>query len=426
MRSLFAILGMLVGGMFMFSNSVAQDAEAEKIHDELKGLYEELGSDLGFTSEEELRASTLGGSIRVFMSGLDDIERFRPGTDPRQLMADTKEVIYPIYSGGALRSSITMEQRDGSWQLASFGGSEAELAEASRTKHANANAAASQNYVAVHVPSMQQLFVGFSDQGRMFLIPCHKNDLVDLKVDVAIPVDTAVKAMQPHVAKFKNLVRPAAPQNQLAKQGEPVSSGAIVLLKNNYNAGNYHKYLDVAIMQPNSTPLKNEDNARGGLFFCLTAAGNRHTKWKIMKVTGNGGLQYGDKVYLLNPVPNVGYLDLAPVAYTYDEEGRKPFGGTSHAHNPVFASSKKDRSNGASSQWIIKKRHDTVGSGAVSFDDTVWFESASPAHKNYFLDTNTVAAGYDFFPNRLTKELLIFGTQNPTDSGSQLWTIQKP
>ena len=214
MRSFIAIAGILAGGLCMFSNADAQEAEAQAIHTEIKNLYEEIGRDLGFRTEDEWRASTLGSPIKVFMSGLDELEKFGSGDDPQKLLADTQEVIFPIYSGGAFQSSITLVQRDGKWELASFGGAEAKLSESSRSKHINANRGANQDYIAIHIPAMQQLFVGYGDQGNLFLIPCHDHDVMNFKMDVPMPAETALLAMKPHVANFRNVLQttPAPPE----------------------------------------------------------------------------------------------------------------------------------------------------------------------------------------------------------------------
>lgn len=210
---------------------------------------------------------------------------------------------------------------------------------------------------------------------------------------------------------------------------QQVNSGDKIALRNGYRGPQY-KYLDVAIVQPNRTPLKeNGDCLKGGLFFCVTAEKtHRHTEWQITKVNGSGGINYGDRVYLKSTTANVGYLDMTPGPYRWDG-GTKPFGGTGHVHNPVFASNTRDRNNGSSSQWIIKKGHDDAGSGPVNIGDTLWFESGSAPHRGYFLDTNMTADYYPFLRGNdegdANKELLIFGTRHATDSNSQHWTIEK-
>ena len=93
MRFSIAIFGMIAGWMCMCSNAEAQEAEAKKIHSEIKQLDEQTAKELGFKSEEGLRGSTLGNPIKVFMSGLDEVEKFRGGNDPHKLLIETKELI---------------------------------------------------------------------------------------------------------------------------------------------------------------------------------------------------------------------------------------------------------------------------------------------------------------------------------------------
>jgi len=220
MRFSIAIFGMIAGWMCMCSNAEAQEAEAKKIHAEIKQLDEQTAKELGFNSEEGLRGSSVGSPIKVFMSGLDEVENFRGGNDPHKLLVDAKEVIYPIYANGEFQGSITMVQHDGKWELGTLGGAQAKLSESSRSKHMKANRQAGLDYVSVHMPALQQLFVGFDQQGKLFLIPCHKNDLIDFKVDAPIPAETAVLAMQPHVAKFRNVV--SDPIELAARAGFPM------------------------------------------------------------------------------------------------------------------------------------------------------------------------------------------------------------
>lgn len=206
MRTYIAIVGMIAGGLCMCSNAAAQEAEATKIHAEVKDLDEETLKELGFQTERALQRSKLGDPIKVFMSGLNEVEKFRVGSDPHKLLVDTKEVIYPIYANGEFQSAITLVQRDGKWELATFGGAEAKLSDGSRSKHMKTNRRDKLDYMAVHMPALQQLFVGYDQEGKLFLIPCHKNDVLGFEVDVPIPAEAAVLAMQPHVAKFRSIL----------------------------------------------------------------------------------------------------------------------------------------------------------------------------------------------------------------------------
>lgn len=190
----------------MTVNADAQQVEANKLFAEIQTSYEAIGTDFGFNSEAELRASKLASPISVYMCGLDDIARFKNGDDPHKLLKNVKEVIFPIYSGGRYQYAFTMVQKNGAWDLGTLGGGEAKMSDSSRTKNSNANGRTIKDYMCVHVPAMQQLFVGYDQQGKLFLIPCHKNDIFEMEVDVAIPAERAVMVMQPHVEKFRSLL----------------------------------------------------------------------------------------------------------------------------------------------------------------------------------------------------------------------------
>lgn len=349
MKSFIVIVGMIAGGLCMCSNAEAQEAEATKIHAEIKDLDEQTARELGFQSEDGLRGSTLGSPIKVFMSGLDEVEKFRGGNDPHQLLVDTREVIYPIYANGEFQGSVTLVQRNGKWELATFGGAEAKLSESSRSKHMKSNRQAKLDYVAVHMPALQQLFVGFDQQGKLFLIPCHKNDLIDLKVDIPMPAEAVVLAMQPLVAKFRNVL--SAPEKMAVQPGQ-LATGKVLGVLNPGDAA-FAKYtpdfgdrIDLSTFSPQNDDNKDLGLVRGKNYNLLMLTGKEKQqafvywettdpkfeailKGKQSKIASMGrrgfGIQKGDTVTIQAQPSSEGGID---VTFSYFHAG-KSIGTTS-------------------------------------------------------------------------------------------------
>jgi hypothetical protein len=60
-----------------------------------------------------LAGATLGDSMQVLFVRRDELRSFQSGGDPGALLHDTERVMYPVSVGGVVRSSATLENRNG-------------------------------------------------------------------------------------------------------------------------------------------------------------------------------------------------------------------------------------------------------------------------------------------------------------------------
>jgi len=142
-----------------------------------RGLVDENNfRELGFESREELGGATLGEPIRVFLVRLDRLKEFQATSDPRGLLTDTRQLIFPVTAGGQTRSSITVGDQNGRWAATSFGGPNL-IKQLTAVRQGMGPVGPSIMYV--KVPSLNAYFVGSADAGDAELMLTPLNDLPD-------------------------------------------------------------------------------------------------------------------------------------------------------------------------------------------------------------------------------------------------------
>jgi hypothetical protein len=77
--------------------------------------------EMGFESMAEMDRMTPGVPMQVFMVPLDRLQGYQSGMAPEPLLVDTKHALYPILVDAQPRSSIMMNEVQGSWKAVSFG-----------------------------------------------------------------------------------------------------------------------------------------------------------------------------------------------------------------------------------------------------------------------------------------------------------------
>ncbi len=77
--------------------------------------------DIGFESAEEVRSAALGTPLKVFLVGLDSLREYRKDAEPDALLTDVQRSVYPVLVNNQVRSSITVEGKNGKWSAVSFG-----------------------------------------------------------------------------------------------------------------------------------------------------------------------------------------------------------------------------------------------------------------------------------------------------------------
>jgi hypothetical protein len=142
-------------------------------------VKQNLVTDLGFHSVEELASVQVGQSFEIFHVGLDQLQAFQVVKDPKTLLSKTTSVIYPLFVTVAgkpeLRSSATVSRMPGEKdqkpvvRLTQLGSPELiKLLEAGRGDLLNRYKSPCKCFV-VSVPALSRNFLGDEIEGRFMI-----------------------------------------------------------------------------------------------------------------------------------------------------------------------------------------------------------------------------------------------------------------
>lgn len=185
-----------------------QEEAAKKSHAVLLKLHHRFYSMLGFSTKEEVKQSVRKEFFHVYMVGLSDLKTFKPGTDPKTLLIDTKKVIYSLYVGDTLKSSLTIRKDGDQWKHAALGGREIHILTPALAKHSQASNMDRSSYFMVRIPAMYLIFLGYYSNGRLFLVPAHSHPDLTFDLHEAIPAEDVFTKLQPNVEKYMNVLTP--------------------------------------------------------------------------------------------------------------------------------------------------------------------------------------------------------------------------
>ena len=205
---LFLILSLLLltsHGFSMPQDDPAEAKGATKSHDSLKKLSPKLLKSLNL-SEAEAANTTLGKKVRIYMIELDALNSYKAGDSAKKLVIDTKEISFPVYLDGHLKTALSIRKREGGWKNASFGSSEIAMVMAIRDAHAQENNIKEADYSLVRVPGLYLSFLGYYKKGDLYLIPLNEHPELNLVLGEAVPAGDLYLQMKPLVSKFKNLL----------------------------------------------------------------------------------------------------------------------------------------------------------------------------------------------------------------------------
>jgi hypothetical protein len=125
----------------------------------LAGLAKQAPDALGL-SEKEAGIARVEAPLRVLYVPLDALKNYSNG-DPRALLKDGATLFFPVTVGGTVRSSISVQQRDGRWTATDFG----RPALAKRI----ADNAGGAGAILIRVPALNLHFVGHETAGGLVL-----------------------------------------------------------------------------------------------------------------------------------------------------------------------------------------------------------------------------------------------------------------
>jgi hypothetical protein len=163
---------------------------------------------MGFAAPGDAEKSELAAPLSDFIVGLDDLSSWQSGTDPMSLLRPTGLVVYPVTTGGAVRSSVTLKKQDSAWQAVAFGApAQSQAVAGARTSVADKAKVAENKTFQVRIPAYNLVFVGYVDNGRLMLTPIIDTQRYGLSAGVAVAADQVFARIKPDAERDPGLPR---------------------------------------------------------------------------------------------------------------------------------------------------------------------------------------------------------------------------
>jgi hypothetical protein len=163
---------------------------------------------MGFAAPGDAERSELAAPLSDFIVGLDDLRSWQPGTDPMGLLRPTGLVVYPVTTGGAVRSSVTLKKQDSAWQAAAFGApAQSQAVAGARASVTDKAKIPETQTFQVRIPAFNLVFVAYVDSGRLMLTPVVDTQRYDLSAGVAVAADQVFARVKPDAERDPGLPR---------------------------------------------------------------------------------------------------------------------------------------------------------------------------------------------------------------------------
>lgn len=163
---------------------------------------------MGFAAPGDAEKSELAAPLSDFIVGLDDLRSWQPGTDPMSLLRPTGLVVYPVTTGGAVRSSVTLKKQDSAWQAVAFGApAQSQAVAGARASVADKAKVAENKTFQVRIPAYNLVFVGYVDNGRLMLTPVVDTQRYGLSTGVAVAADQLFARIKPDAERDPGMPR---------------------------------------------------------------------------------------------------------------------------------------------------------------------------------------------------------------------------
>jgi hypothetical protein len=188
---------------------ILMETAAKKSHELLKKLSPKFREMSGFRTKEELEQSSLGYPLEIHMVALKGLKKYKAGDDPKKIIFDTEEIIYPVYVRDTLKSSISIRRREGKWQHASIGGFLIHAAVPARESISKISRRHTSSYFIVQVPAMYLVFIGYYTQNKLYLVKSHQQH-PDFQFELNKPLlaGDVFARLQPLVEKYEKVLIP--------------------------------------------------------------------------------------------------------------------------------------------------------------------------------------------------------------------------
>jgi hypothetical protein len=168
-------------------------------------------AEMGFQSLDEVGKVKLGSPVSVYMIQLDELKTLNLDADPKSVMHDVKERLFPVHVGGSTRTALVVRQdAAGKWRMASLGdASTVKLLDEVRALHGKATGG-THEYILVKVPAVYQMFLARTDgAGKLHLITLREDKALGAaKKGEERPARTVLELLQKLAKEAKPLAKP--------------------------------------------------------------------------------------------------------------------------------------------------------------------------------------------------------------------------
>jgi len=168
----------------------------------------ESGRSLGFSAPGEADQAVLKQPLTDFIVGLDALRAWQPSDDAKALLKPSGLIVYPVASGDAVRSSVTLEKEDNAWKAVAFGAPALTQA-VTRTRDAvvGSTHVSASDLFQVRIPAFNLVFVGSLNGDRLMLTPVTDAPQYDLKAGATVAASDLFTRLKPEAEKDKGLPR---------------------------------------------------------------------------------------------------------------------------------------------------------------------------------------------------------------------------
>lgn len=213
MRTLTTLLAIT---FIMFSQANAQEKplplrKIQKVASEALVTLSELVTKenckaMGFKSLSEARTAKLGEHLQVFIVRLDQLQKYKPGSDPDKILSGGDRVIYPVTVEEQVRSSIVVEKVKEHWNATSFGGSnQIKMLTKMRKACSDSTSLPISSYFTVQVLALNLYFIAHRTNDVLMLTPLLDDPSYGFKAGKTMLADEVFGAILPAAKRHDGL-----------------------------------------------------------------------------------------------------------------------------------------------------------------------------------------------------------------------------
>ncbi len=170
-------------------------SERQRGSEMLKKLAEKNYRELGFESPKEALEIQVGFPLREFMVRLDQLKEYRAESDPRNLLGSGNEYMFPVTVGKEVKSSFSAAKVGDKWVLVSFGSPNRTKLVMTVLNQSISEKRPVASFFLVKVPALYYHFLGFREDGKIFLIPLLDDKSLELSAGKPLPAEKVFEAM---------------------------------------------------------------------------------------------------------------------------------------------------------------------------------------------------------------------------------------